>query len=402
MVDLALSEEQRLMRDTAREFAARRIRPLADEHYRHDRRIPREALDEIVREANQMRLLDFFFPAEVGGLGITDHLITCLVTEELAWGDAGVMVHLLASSLCAKAIQTMGTPEQARRWLAGFTNPNNERTIPKIGAFCLTEPGAGSNVTAIATTAVRDGGDYVLNGTKQFITNGSRADVYVVVAQTEPSARTAAERAAGLAGFIVEKGTPGLRAGEDYKKWGVLASDTTEVVLENVRVPAEHRLGAPGVPGMLGVYGTLEATRVGVGAGAVGIARAAHECALAYARARVQKKPIIEFQAVGHRLADAEAEIQAARLLVWKAAWMASRGIPMERAEGSQAKLFAGDVAVRTCLDAIQIHGGYGFMKEYPPGRWLMDAIVFRIWEGTSEIQRNTIVRALQQASSGD
>jgi acyl-CoA dehydrogenase len=402
MVDFALSEEQKMMRDMARDFARTEIRPLADQHYRKGGKIPHEALDEVLRKANGLRLIDYYFPAEIGGLGIEDALITCLIAEELSWGDAGIAVHITASGLAAKAVGAMGTPEQAKRWLTPFCNPNNDAKLPYVGAFCLTEPGAGSNVTALSTTARKNGGDYVLNGVKQFITNGGRADQYVVVAQTHPEAQSTAERAAGLAGFIVEKGAKGLKAGSDYLKWGVLASNTTEVVLEEVRIPVENRLGGEGVGGMMGVVATLEATRVMVGASALGIARAAFETALAYAKTRVQKKPIIEFQAVGHKLADLETHIQAARGLVWKAAWMATHNVPFTRGEGSQAKLFCGDLAVQACLEAIQIHGGYGFMKEYDVGRWLMDAIIFKIWEGTAEIQRNAIVRYLTQGGSSE
>jgi acyl-CoA dehydrogenase len=397
MVDFALTEEQQMMRDTARQFAREVVRPLAEKHYRRDERIPEEELDGVIRKANALRLLDFYYPEELGGLGIADRVVLCLIVEELAWGDAGIMVHLFASGLAAKAISAMGTEEQARRWLPAFCNPGNEEKIPAIGAFCLTEPEAGSNVTAIQTVARRDGRDWVLSGVKQFITNGGRADLYVVVAQTNPEAKTPQERAAGLAGFVVEKGAKGLSSSPDLLKWGVRASNTTEVTLDNVRVPADHRLGDGERGGMLGVYATLEETRVTVAAGALGIARAAYEEALAYAKQRIQKKPIIQFQAVGHKLADLETEINAARLLCWKAGWMATKKIPMVRGEGSQAKLYCGDVAVRACLDAIQIHGGYGFMKEYNVGRWLNDAIVFRIWEGTAEIQRNTIVRYISE-----
>lgn len=399
MVDFALNEEQGMMRDMARDFARTEIRPLADKYYRQGKKIPLEDLDELLKKANALRLVDYYYPADIGGLGVEDKLIMALIGEELAWGDAGVMVHITASGLAAKAIQAMGTEEQWKHWLARFCNPNNEPKLPQVGAFCLTEPGAGSNVTGLTTSARKDGGDYVLTGTKQFITNGGRADLYVVVAQTNPGAQATAERVAGLAGFVVEKGTKGLRAGPDYIKWGVLASNTTEVVLEDVRVPAANRLGADGQGGMLGLIQTLESTRVLVGAAALGIARAAFETALAYAKTRVQKKPIIEFQAVGHKLADLETHIQAARGLVWKAAWMATQGVPFTRGEGSQAKLYCGDLAVQACLDAIQIHGGYGFMKEYDVGRWLMDAVIFKIWEGTAEIQKNAIVRYLSQDS---
>ena len=399
MVDFSLNEEQRMMRDMAREFARTEIRPLADAHYRKGEKIPKEALDEVLKKANALRLIDYYMPSDFGGLGVSDVLVSCLIAEELAWGDAGVAVHLSASGLTAKAIEAMGTPEQQKRWLTPFCNPSNDATLPHTGAFGLTEPGAGSAVTQMTTTAKKDGGDWVLNGAKQFITNGGIADVYVIVAQTNPDAKSGAEKAAGLAGFMVEKGAKGLKPGSDYLKWGVLASNTTEVHLEDVRVPAAHKLGSDTQGGMMGVVQTLESSRVQVGAGALGIARAAFETALAYAKTRVQKKPIIEFQAVGHALAEMETRIQAARALTWKAAWMATAGEPFSRAEGSQAKYWCGETAVQACLDAIQIHGGYGFMKEYDVGRWLLDAIVYRIWEGTAEIQKNTVLRAL---TSGD
>ena len=395
-MDFSLNEEQKMMRDMARDFAKTEIRPMADLHYRRGEKIPKEKLDELLIKANGLRLIDYYFPADYGGLGIHDVLITCLIAEELSWGDAGAAVHISASGLTAKAIESMGTPEQRKRWLTPFCNPSNEPKMPHIGAFGLTEPGAGSNVSGLSTSAKKDGKDWILNGTKQFITNGGIADTYVIVAQTNPGAQTGTERAAGLAGFIVEKGTKGLKPGSDYLKWGVLASNTTEVVLEDVRVPAENVLG------IAGVVATLEGSRVMVGAGALGIARAAYETALAYAKTRVQKKPIIEFQAVGAKLADMETQLQAARALTWKAAWMATAGEPFNRGEGSQAKYMCGEVAVQNCLDALQIHGGYGFMKEYDIGRWLLDAVIYRIWEGTAEIQKNTILRYLQQGDGHD
>jgi len=402
MVDFALNEEQKMMADMARDFARTEIRPLADKYYRKGEKIPHAELDGVLQKANGLRLIDYYFPADYGGLGITDKLITCLMVEELCWGDSGIAIHIVASGLCAKAIEAMGTPEQNKRWLERFCNPNNDPKMPHIGAFCLTEPGAGSNVTGMTTNAKKDGNHWVLNGVKQFITNGGIADTYVVIAQTNPGAKSTAERVQGLAGFIVEKGTKGLKPGSDYIKWGVLATNTTEVHLEDVRVPAENKLGSDTTGGMLGVVSTLEASRVMVASAALGIARAAFETALAYAKTRVQKKPIIEFQAIGHKLADLETQINAARGLVWKAAWMATNNVPFTRGEGSQAKLYCGDLAVQSCLEAIQIHGGYGFMKEYDCGRWLMDAIIFKIWEGTAEIQRNTIVRYLSQGGGSE
>jgi len=403
MVDFRLSDEQRMMKDMVHKFAAEKVRPLADKYYRHGEYIPEEELDELIKQANELRLLDYYFPEDVGGVGIDDRITSCVIAEELAWGDAGIAVHLMASGLAAAAMQSMGSPDQWKELAAGFTNPNDEAKIPQIAAFGLTEPEAGSNVVAMKTTATRDGDEWVLRGNKTFITNGGRADMYVIVAQTNPQATSSMERATGLAGFIVRKGTEGLSHSADFKKWGVLASNTTEVILDDVRIPLEDRLGGPDGRqggGMVGVYATLEATRVGVAANAVGIARAAHEAAIAYAQQRTQKnKPIIQFQAIGHKLADMEVEINSARLLTWQAAWMDNNGLAMNRGEGSQAKYKAGETAVKTCLDAIQIHGGYGFMKEYDVGRWLNDALIYRIWEGTAEIQKNTIARYLSAVS---
>ncbi len=397
MIDFALTEEQEMMKNMARDFAKNEIRPLANKYYRENQKVPDEELNSLIKKANQLRLLDYYYPAEYGGLGINDRVLNCIISEELCWGDSGIYVHLSASSLAAKGLSSMGTPEQKKRWLPKFTNPDNEAKIPKIAAFCLTEPNAGSHVLGMTTTARKEGTNWYLNGTKTFITNGGRADVYIVVAQTNKNAESTTERALGLAGFIVEKGTPGLSFSSDFKKWGVLASNTTEVIFENVCIPAENRLGGEegGAEGMAGVYNTLEATRVGVGACTVGIARAAFESALEYSKSRVQKKPIIEYQAISHKLAEMEVDINTARLLTWHAAWLAQNNMPMERGEGSQAKYYGSEIAVKTCLNAIQIHGGYGFMKEYDVGRWLNDAIVFRIWEGTSEIQKNTIAKHL-------
>lgn len=396
MPDFNLSEEQLMMKNLARDFAKNEIRPLANKYYREDKKIPKEELDDVIKKANQLRLLDFYYPEEYGGLGITDRLLTAIITEELSWGDAGIYVHISASSLAAKALSTMGSKEQRKLWLPRFTNPNNEAKIPGIAAFCLTEPDAGSNVLGMTTFAKRVGDDWVLNGRKTFITNGGRAEVYIVVAQTNPNAETTAERAMGLAGFLVEKGMPGLSHSSDFKKWGVLASNTTEVIFDNVKIPGSYRLGGSdgsGGEGIGSVYATLESTRVGVAASALGIGRAAYEAAVTYAKQRVQKKPIIEYQAISHKLAEMETELNAARLLTWYAGWKANTGQPMDHGEGSQAKYYASEVAVQTCLKAIQIHGGYGFMKEYDVGRWLNDAVIFRIWEGTTEVQKNTIAR---------
>ncbi|MFN7973590.1 MAG: acyl-CoA dehydrogenase family protein [Acidobacteriota bacterium] len=399
MVDFSLTEDQTMMRDMAREFARDEIRPLAERYYQHGKDVPREELEKLSAKANALRLLDFYMPEEYGGLGITDHVLHVMIAEELAWGDAGVAVDLMASGLCAAGIYHMATDEQKKKYISRFCNPENREIAPRRACFCLTEPNAGSAVSQMSTTATPRDGGWVLNGTKQFITNGGLSELYLVVAQTNPAANAPMEKALGLAGFLVEAGTKGLSVGKEYEKWGVRASNTTEVVLQDVWIPKENKLGSDDPGGMMKVYSTLETTRIGVGACAVGIARAAFEAALKFSKERVQKKPIIEFQAISHKLADMEVKIQAARLLVLKAAWMAGANAAMNRGEGSQAKLYAGDIAVEVCTEAVQIHGGYGFVKEYPVGRWLNDAVIFKIWEGTAEIQRNTIARYLRDLS---
>jgi alkylation response protein AidB-like acyl-CoA dehydrogenase len=287
----------------------------------------------------------------------------------------------------------MGTTEQKKKWIPMLCDPDN----CKIGAMGLTEPGAGSDVSSIQTTARREGDYYVLNGTKQFITNGGIADIHVVFATLDRS-----KGWGGVAAFLIDdKNTPGFSMGRKEKKMGVRASHTAQIILEDVRVPVENRLGGePGdpeyVPGYLGALKMLEHTRPGVAAAAIGIARAAYEYALEYAKERIQfGKPIIKHQAVAFKLADMATKIDAARLLTWRAGWLRHKGIGFQRGEGSMAKLFAGDVAMETTIDAIQILGGYGYIKEYPVEKWSRDAKIYQIWEGTSEIQILVISRAI-------
>jgi alkylation response protein AidB-like acyl-CoA dehydrogenase len=290
----------------------------------------------------------------------------------------------------------MGSGEQKRRWLPEFCEP--DRVV--LGGLGLTEPDSGSDSLAMKATGKRTTQEgvpgYVLNGTKQFCTNGGIADYHVIFANTDPSAGPA-----GIAGFLVERDTPGLSMGRKEQKLGVRASHTAQVILEDCFVPLDHRLGGePGEegsgPGALGALLTLEATRPGVAAGALGIARAAYEFALEYAQDRKQfGKAIWQHEAVGFKLADMAMKIDAARLLIWRAGWMATRGMPFERAEGSMAKCFAADVAMDVTTDAIQVLGGYGYIKEYPVEKWFRDAKIYQIWEGTAEIQRLVISRAI-------
>ncbi len=388
MVDFSLNEEQLAMQKMVHEFAEKEIRPRAVEYDESE-----EYPWDIVKKAAKLGLTHFGFPEEYGGGGINDQVTHFIVAEELGWGCAGIGTAILSTGLAATAILVMGTEEQKKKYIKQFCDPDEVR----LGAMCLTEPEAGSDVSNISTTAVLDGDEYVLNGTKCFITNGGIADLHVVFATTDKSLGWA-----GLACFIIDKDTPGLAMGKKEKKMGVRASHTSEVILTDCRIPKENRLGGePGEPGStdgaFGALAMLEHSRPGVGAIAVGIARAAYEYALQYSSERVQfKKPIILHEGVGFKLADMATRIDAARLLVWRAGWMANNKMHFQRAEGSMAKLFAGDVAMDTTVDAIQILGGYGYMREYPVEKWARDAKIYQIWEGTAEIQRLVISRALK------
>ncbi len=382
MVDFALSDEQKAFQRLAHEFAEKEIRPVAAQYDESE-----EFPWDVVRKAAKMGLTSFYFPEKYGGGGVEDRITEFIVAEELAWGCAGIATCILGTGLAAAGIMALGTEEQKDKWIPMFCDEDDV----KIGAMALTEPEAGSDVQNLKTTAVKDGDEYVLNGVKCFITNGGIADVHVIFATTDPSAGWG-----GLAAFIVPKGTPGLSMGKKEHKLGVRASHTAEVILQDCRIPAENRLGGEGAIAALGALKMLEYTRPGVGAAAVGIARAALEYATEYAKTRVQfRKPIIAHEGIGFKLADMAVKVDAARLMVWRAGWMGNHNIPFTRGEGSMAKLIAGDVAVEVCIDAIQVLGGYGYMREYPVEKWLRDSKIYQIWEGTAEIQRLVISRAL-------
>ncbi len=343
--------------------------------------------------------LDFYARQymEGSGLGIP------IAFEELFWGDAGIGLSLAGSSLAAVAVVANGTPEQAGEWCPQmFGGPGDV----KLGAFCSSEPEAGSDVSAIKTRAVYDAArdEWVLNGVKTWVTNGGIANVHVVVASVDPELGSR-----GQASFIVPPGTPGLSMGQKFRKHGIRASHTAEVVLSDVRVPGRCVVGGQerlderlarvregGRGGEQAAMKTFEASRPGVAAMAVGVARAAVEYATEYARTRVQfGRPVGQNQAVAFMLADMRAAVDAARLLTWRAAWMARQGKPLASAEGSMSKLVAGETAVRVTEQAIQILGGNGYTRDYPVERWHRDAKIFTIFEGTSEIQRMIIGRAV-------
>jgi acyl-CoA dehydrogenase len=393
---LSLTEEQRELRDWAHTFAAETIRPAAHEWDERE-----ETPWPIIEEAARIGLYsyDFMLNAFADKTGLT----MPLVLEELCWGDAGITLAIFGSSLAVSGIVANGTPEQINEWVPQcFGTPDK----PNLAAFCVSEPDAGSDVSSLRTRAVYDEATdtWTLNGTKTWITNGGIADIHVVVASVDPSLG-----ARGQASFIVPPGTPGLRMGQKFKKMGIRASHTAEVVLEDVKVPGSLLLGgkerlderlARAREGKRAqsqaAMATFEASRPLVGAQAVGIARAAYEWALDYAKQRVQfGRPIIQNQSIAFKLADMALAIDTARLLVHRAAWMAAQGMRFEHGEGSMAKLHAGEVAVRVTEEAIQILGGYGYVRENPVERWHRDSKIYTIFEGTSEIQRLIIARAI-------
>jgi alkylation response protein AidB-like acyl-CoA dehydrogenase len=396
-----LDEDHLELRAWLHEFAADVIRPAASEWDEREE-FPWPVLEEAAKVG--VYSLDFFATQSFDetGLGIP------IAMEELFWGDAGIGLSIVGTTLAAAAVRGNGTDEQVGEWIPQmFGTPGDL----KLAAFCSSEPDAGSDVGAMRTRAKYDEAtdEWVLNGTKTWATNGGIADIHVVTAVVDPELRTR-----GQASFVVPPGTKGLSQGQKFKKHGIRASHTAEVVLEDCRVPGPCLLGGKekldarlakardggGAGGSANAsMSTFERTRPAVGAQAIGIARAAYEVALDYAKTREQfGKPIIENQAIAFALADMKTSIDASRLLVWRAAWMARQGKRFEAAEGSMSKLFAGETAVRVTEKAIQILGGNGYTREYPVERMARDAKIYTIFEGTSEIQRLVIARAISGA----
>ena len=377
-MDFRPSEEQELLRQTVRAFAEKEIAPRAAE------------LDEtqafphaIMKQLGSMGLLGILFPPEYGGAGLT-YLDYALIIEELSRIDGAIGLSVAAhNSLCSNHIYLAGSEPQKQRYLVRLARGE------AIGAWSLTEPTAGSDASGTRTTAARDGSDWILNGTKTFATHGSVCDVAVVFAVTD---RTRDKH--GISAFILEKGMPGFRAGKKENKMGCRASDTAELVMQDCRVPDAQRLGSEG-EGFVDALRVLDGGRIGIGALAVGIAQGALDQALAYAKTRHQfDQPIAGFQAVQWMLADSEVETQAARLLVQQAAFLKDTGAEVTTA-ASMAKLYASETAVRVTNRAVQIHGGYGYIKDFPVERAYRDAKIATIGEGTSEIQRLIIARRL-------
>lgn len=378
MMDYFLTEKQQVIRDLARRIAEEKVAPAA-------RRLE-EAGDfpwEIVRILAQADLAGVFIPEEYGGLG-GGSFEMCLVVEEISRACGGVATSFAATALGTYPILLFGSDQQKAKYLPDIAAGR------KIVAFALTEPEAGSDASNIHTTAVRDGDYYVLNGTKQWITNAGAADVYTVIASTNPE-----KGARGLSAFIVEKGTPGFEFGAKEDKLGIRASVTRSLYFQDCRVHKDSLLGREGM-GLRVALSTLDKSRPGVGAQAVGIAQGALDAAVQYARERKQfGQPISSFQAVQHMLADMATQIEAARALVYATARMIDSGAKNYSKESAMAKVFASDVAMKVTVDAVQILGGNGYMKDYPVEKMMRDAKVTQIYEGTNQIQRNVIALEL-------
>lgn len=380
MIAFDLTDEQTDLQTLAHNFAEKEIRPVAHE-YDEEEEVPWGVLEK----AAQMGLLSYFIPEKYGGGGVLDSVSQCLVGEEIFWGCAGIGTTINGISLCATPILQSGTEEQKEKFLPIFCDPEK----PALGAFALTEPSAGSDPAGLISEAYRDGNDYILNGYKTFITNGGIADVHVVFATVDIS-----QGSKGITAFIIEKDTPGLVTGKKEKKMGIRASHTASLAFEDMRVPEKNRLGEEG-EGFSIAMKTLERTRVDTAISAVGLARAAYEYALAYAQERIQfGKPIIHHQAIAFILADMATQIDAARLLCWQAAYLIDQGRPAAK-EASMAKAFAADVAMKVTTDAVQVLGGYGYSREFPVEKWMRDAKIMQIYEGTAQIQRLVISRHL-------
>jgi alkylation response protein AidB-like acyl-CoA dehydrogenase len=375
-----LTPDQRHIAESIRDFCAKEIAPRA-RAWDDEERFPAE----IVPRLAELNLLGLLAEEEYGGAGMS-MVEYALVIEELARADGSICLTVAShNSLCTGHIRLAGTPEQKRRFVPRLARGE------VLGAWCLTEPGSGSDAAAARTTAVRRGAGWVLNGTKTFITQGSVAGIYVVLASTAPD-----RKQKGLTAFVVEKGTPGLRAGRKLDKLGLRASDTSEVILEDVEVPDDNRLGAVD-GGFSHTLHVLERGRIGIASMAVGLGRGALEEATRYARQRVQfGVALAEHQAIQLMLADMKTQLDAARLLVRRAAWLVDQG-RRTPVEASTAKLYAAQAAMRACDTAIQIHGGYGYTREFPVERYLRDCKLTEIGEGTNEVQRMVLARHLFQ-----
>lgn len=377
-MEFALNEEQQELQELVREFVAKEITPYVTEMDREN-----HMRDGLIEKAAEMGLLNVLVPEEYDGMGL-DSISIAAIYEELGRGCAGVATSLAANSLATLPVMIAGSEEQKRMW-ADVVNDGG------MAAFALTEPGAGSDAGGVATRAVKDkeAGTYTLNGTKMFITNGGIADIYLILANVR---KTGGIR--GLTAFIVPKGTPGLSVGKKEDKMGIRPSNTCELILQDVVVPEAYRVGREG-EGFRIAMKTLDSARPFVGAISVGIAEAALQCAVKYAKERRQfDQPIASFQLVQGMIADMAMKVETARLMVYKACWMRDEGMEFAK-EAAMAKCYAADVAMQVTTDAIQVMGGYGYSKEYPVEKMMRDAKIMQIYEGTNQIQRLVIANKI-------
>lgn len=377
-MNFLLTEEQDMIRKMVRDFAKNEVAPTAaerDEEERFDR--------GIFDMMGELGLTGIPWPEEYGGIG-SDYVSYAIAVEELSRVCASVGVTLSAhTSLAGWPVYKFGTEEQKQKFLRPMAEGK------KMGAYGLTEPGAGSDVSSMKTTAKLDGDDYILNGSKIFITNGGEAEIYIVFAVTQPELKHK-----GVSAFIVEKGTPGFSFGKKEKKLGIRSSPTLEIIFDNCRVPKENLLGKEGEGFKIAMM-TLDGGRNGIAAQAVGIAQGALDAAVDYAKERKQfGKPIAAQQGLAFKIADMATKIEASRLLTYQAAWRESEGLSYGK-ESAMSKLFAGDTAMEVAIEAVQVFGGYGYTKDYPVERFMRDAKITQIYEGTNEIQRLVISKML-------
>ncbi len=373
-----LTEDQLMLQKMARDFASKEIIPKA-EHYDRTAEFPLDIIDK----GRKAGLVNLNIPLDFGGGGASI-LEECIVGEELAYGCSGISTAMSVNNLSSLPITLGGSQEQKEHWLG-------ERMVDKgqMAAYCVTEPAAGSDVAGMQTRAERVNGHYVVNGSKMFISNVNYASFYTVFAVTDPG-----KRHKGISCFVIDRDTPGIKISKHFDKLGQRAADTAEIVFENVEVPVENRIGEEGMGFMLAMQ-VFDHSRPGVAIGAVGVARRALEECVKYAKERhTFSVPIWQHQAVGHKIADMMINVEAGRLLAYQAAWMVDQGVHNPKAVAA-AKAFCADMAMKITVDAVQVFGGYGYMKEYPVEKLMRDVKVFQIYEGTSEIQRNVIVREL-------
>jgi acyl-CoA dehydrogenase len=391
-MDFRLSDETLEWKEYCRRFAREVIRPVAAKHDREES-VPYEVMNEAY--AWNLAGIDWIMSLQNDPEGLKG----VIYAEELHWGCAGIALAISASSLCAAGIASSGTPEQIARWIPEVVGSKDQ---PRIGAYAVTEPQAGSDVKSLRTTAKRDGDDWILNGTKTFISNGGIADVTVVVATVDPALGHR-----GQASFVVTKDNPGLRLGHKESKLGIRASQTAEIILEDCRVPGDALLGGDDKlerklerarsgkrSQSSGALATFEITRPTVGASALGIAQAAYEWTLDYLTDRTDSgRPLLEEQRIQQVIADVATEIEAARLLVWRAAWMGRNGVPMTAGQGSMSKLKGGDVAMWATTTLMDLIGEPAQTSDCPLEKWFRDAKIYQIFEGTAQIQRLVIAR---------